>query len=230
MSTLDDALKKLEKWAQKNRAVRNAETKQEWLDAHAVEVGELLGHKYWLVPSPMLVDRLALLAKQDAAVLGGAPLTDGERALLASATLKRTAGMNGYAFFEGGPLPSAGPDFWGGLLGYVPVHGGITFARRHQEVVAGRSEPTAGIVYGFDTAHIDSDPMLSTNTIWLKQEIEWLIRGIEKATMVEPRYLAADSDDARMSIAQEVYDVRPAAIGRQLGVTGMLSLLSGGKS
>lgn len=103
-------------------------------------------------------------------------------------------GYNGYAYFPKRLTVEQGYD---GILSYVPVHGGITYA-----------EPVGtGMLYGFDTAHYDSDKFPRTDVSWTKEQISTMILGIIQASKVEKKYLTAKKNETRAKYAQTVLDV-----------------------
>lgn len=120
-------------------------------------------------------------------------------------------GLNGYAVFEKRPTIETG---YRGLLNYVPVHGGITFARQYDDA----------FVYGFDTAHCDSEEKPRTDPEWIKGQIAVMVRGIKLAAELEPQYLLAKTNDEKAPLCQQIYDLQPAE-AQNFGV--MLHLLSG---
>lgn len=83
----------------------------------------------------------------------------------------------GYVAFPKRPVSEKG---YGGLLTYVPVHGGITYA---QEFTDG------SMVYGFDCAHAgdESNPNTSDLT-WLRSECLKLGLGVALAAEFEVAY------------------------------------------
>jgi len=103
-------------------------------------------------------------------------------------------GFNGYVVFPRRPVKEKG---YRGILTYVPVHGGITYAKPYKR----------GIVYGFDTGHFDSDKYPIGDENWIKKQIKIMIVGILKAKEVEDFYLWAElADYAKERYAKEVLD------------------------
>lgn len=92
------------------------------------------------------------------------------------------SGYNGYVAFPTRPTVEQGYD---GILTYVPVHGGITFADQFDE----------GMVYGFDTGHCDSDKVPRTDVEWVKKQIRLMIAGIKEAAKVEKQYLTSKRNE-----------------------------------
>lgn len=84
-----------------------------------------------------------------------------------------------------------------GILTYVPVHGGITFARMFGN----------DMVYGFDCAHADdeNDPDLR-NIDWLTDECERMAWAIIVAYYYEGVYLEAQSGEERAAVLDLYHD------------------------
>jgi hypothetical protein len=121
-----------------------------------------------------------------------------------------TVGYNGYVCFKQKPVIEPGNR---GILTYIPVHGGITYCV-HDEI---------GSVYGFDTAHSDSDQYPIRDVDWVKNNILLMMLGIRKAAEIEPEYLRADGDNQRRAeLVQPLVDL---ADGLNFGT--MINLLSG---
>lgn len=99
----------------------------------------------------------------------------------------------GYVRFPKRPLKEQGYD---GVVTYVPVHGGVTFAR----------EDADGMVYGFDCAHAgdERDPRV-TDLTWLRAECGRLASGIVAAIGVEESYLLAGDASSRAAVIDEYH-------------------------
>ena len=123
-------------------------------------------------------------------------------------------GFNGYVVFPRRPVRE---ETYYGILTYVPVHGGITYAREYKD----------GIVYGFDTAHDDSDSFPITDKGWIREQIKLMIAGIQKARQVEAKYLKALTNKTRAKYAQQVIDTGGNSTYRNFGI--LMNLLSGGR-
>ena len=117
---------------------------------------------------------------------------DGYEYWIANCPVSR--GFNGYVVFPKRPVRET--DYLG-ILTYVPVHGGITYAEPYNE----------GMVYGFDTAHCDSDKFPIADREWIRQQIEIMIAGILKAQEVEAKYLKALTNKTKAKYAQQVLDI-----------------------
>lgn len=125
--------------------------------------------------------------------------------------------LNGYLAFPQRPVRERG---YGGILAYVPVHGGITFAREDEE----------GVCYGFDTGHFNSENYPINDTEWIKGQIRIMLKGIQKAAEVESEYLALDETDVegRAPFCDAVREVGIAEGDvQELGFLPMIRLLTG---
>lgn len=120
-------------------------------------------------------------------------------------------GLNGYVVY---PVRPVKEDGYGGIMTYVPVHGGITYAE----------EDESGMVYGFDTAHHDSEQFPRNDSEWIKEQIKVMIDGIKVAAEVEQEYLASDDNNKRADLCQRVLNVQPSQ-WQNFGV--MINLLTG---
>lgn len=122
-------------------------------------------------------------------------------------------GFNGYIVFPKRPVREQGYD---GVLTYVPVHGGITYVGAYN----------SGVVYGFDTAHYNSDKYPIEDFEWIKSQIKIMLLGILKAKEVEAKYLKALTNKTKAKYVQMVIDVGgKGADWQNVGV--MINLLSG---
>lgn len=118
----------------------------------------------------------------------------------------------GYVRFPTRPVAE---DGYHGILDYVPVHGGITYAHEDAE----------GMVYGFDCGHADDDedPRMQ-DVSWVKGEAERLGMAIREAAKIESDYLRNDgNNDARAAILDE-YRARMTASGCDEGFNMGVSL------
>lgn len=139
---------------------------------------------------------------------------DGVTAFAVDSPIKKQGlgGYNGYVLFPEKPVKE--PDY-DGVLTYVPVHGGITYCEHGPE----------GSVYGFDTAHFDSEKLPRNDLAWIFSQCDILIRGIRLASTIEDAYLLAEGDnEKRAKLVQPICDLQ-ASEHRNFGVT--LNLLSG---
>jgi len=122
----------------------------------------------------------------------------------------------GYVRFPKRPVKVAGYD---GILDYVPVHGGITYAHNDE----------AGMVYGFDCAHYnDEHNPLVRDPEWLKRECQNMADGILLAAKFEDRYLRAEGDNEQRAAILAEYE---AELGINIDVADnfgvMLNVLFG---
>lgn len=124
----------------------------------------------------------------------------------------------GYVRFPARPVAEEG---YRGILTYVPVHGGITYAEEDNE----------GMVYGFDCAHSgdDSDPEVS-DLAWLKAECQRMAQAVSIAAGYEEEYLAGKDDEARAQTL-DAYHARLTEEGISFELTGnfgaMINVLTG---
>ena len=118
---------------------------------------------------------------------------------------------NGYVVFPKRPVKQREYE---GILNYVPVHGGITYANYDK----------LGMVYGFDTNHYNSDNFPKEDFKWIKQQCEIMIEGILIASDVEKEYHKSKSNKEKTEYIQKVADINPT---NDLGFGAMLNLLSG---
>ena len=120
-------------------------------------------------------------------------------------------GFNGYALFPKRPVREVG---YAGIISYVPVHGGITFAHECDD----------GIIYGFDTGHCDSGEYPINDKDWIKGQITIMIQGIKLAATLEDKYLRCKTNKGRAKYADKLLDLQRDQ-SRSFGVC--LNLLSG---
>lgn len=120
--------------------------------------------------------------------------------------------LNGYVVLPKRLVRERG---YGGILTYVPVHGGITYAREYD----------GGIVYGFDTGHCDSHKFPINDKEWIKGQIAVMIKGILEAKRVELNYLRCTTNQGKAKHAQAVQDVGLLEHRDNFGVN--INLLSG---
>jgi hypothetical protein len=197
---IDEATKHLNELAEQRRQLKLAEVRQDWLTEHAVECGSLDGHAYWVVTNPAAEEWKAMPPELLAQM---SPITRERMSSL---------GFNGYLHFAKRPVTE--PEL-GGILVYVPVHGGITYWGNHD----------GGVVYGFDTGHCDSHEFPTKDVNWVTDELQHMLRGIEMAAKVEQAYLLATDEKVKAELAEAVRQTRPG--GCALGFGAMLNLLSG---
>lgn len=119
-------------------------------------------------------------------------------------------GFNGYIAFPKRPVRELGYE---GILAYVPVHGGITYAEQKED---------GSMEYGFDTAHSHSDQFPRTDVSWIKEQLRELAEGIMRAAEVEDKYLSCKTNKGRAKHCDYVQ-----GDGTELGFGAMINLLSG---
>lgn len=127
--------------------------------------------------------------------------------------------FNGYCRFPSKPVIEAG---YNGMLTYVPVHGGITYAAH----LAGVS------TYGFDTNHYgDEDNPLVSNIEWVEHQAWIMATGIRVAARHEAAYLRTDAPEARAHLLDRYHRDMVKRVGAQFSLHNnfgaMLKLLSG---
>lgn len=124
----------------------------------------------------------------------------------------------GYVRFAGCPLKHY--DGYDGILAYVPVHGGLTFAERHKD---------GSTVYGFDCNHYNDNDQYPVE--WVKAECERMGDYIHIATKYEARYLDIPEEETEKraklldKMRAEMEKKHPAAKERELGFGAMINLL-----
>ena len=101
-----------------------------------------------------------------------------------------------------------------GIMAYVPVHGGLTYAKQDD----------GSVVYGFDCAHSHSRPHLFNNPEWMRMQCRQMVDGILTALPLRAEYNATADNEARAAIAQKVVDVAPS---EEIGFTGLISMFCG---
>jgi hypothetical protein len=124
----------------------------------------------------------------------------------------------GYVRFSARPVIEDGCR---GVLSYVPVHGGITYA--HQD--------DAGMVYGFDCAHAgdDEDPRVA-DLAWLRAECERMGLAIQEAAKIEADYLRNDGHNEERAAILDAYRKRMGEAGCDEGFNMSVAIaMLGGK-
>lgn len=185
---------------------------KEWEERNAViEEGKMGGYDYLILKSPLMLEYEKLTPEQKKLY---------PKSLLA-------CGYNGYIYFKKKPVKEPG---YNGILNYVPVHGGITFAepRTIFKIVGDKKELVAsrGMAYGFDTAHSHSGKFPISDVDWIKKEIAIMLKGIQLASKLEDEYLLAEGDNQkRAEIVQPILDLHSE--GEELPFGALLNLLGG---
>ena len=132
--------------------------------------------------------------------------------------INRSGFYCGYVRFPERPVREEGHD---GLLTYVPVHGGITYANTDGQ----------SAMYGFDCAHLGdaSDPRCS-DVDWLKAECERMGAGILTAGRYEDEYLRAASYEEKAAVIGRYHEEMARAgvdVDMRHNIGAMLKALSG---
>jgi hypothetical protein len=118
--------------------------------------------------------------------------------------------LNGYVAFDKRHAPLIARDE--GILSYLPVHGGVTYAVKD----------SCACVYGFDTAHVISDHMPRTERPWIAWQCRVLYESILLAATLERRYLRAQTNSEKARILQPLLDLVPE---EELGTGALLNIL-----
>jgi hypothetical protein len=126
----------------------------------------------------------------------------------------------GYARCPQRPVKESG---YHGILSFVPVHGGITYAREHDD---------GTMVYGFDCNHSgDFSEWDPSGKQWTEDEVaeetNRMVAGIMAAAPFEDRYLLAADGSERAAVLDEYH----ATLGGEFDVSdnfgAMIGVLSG---
>lgn len=101
----------------------------------------------------------------------------------------------GYIRFQERPVIEPG---YHGMLNYVPVHGGITYAEEDKE--------DGSMVYGFDCGHLDDEGRRELkDEEWLGEECYRMGQAIRIAAIYESRYLSDESNEVRAKVIEEYH-------------------------
>jgi hypothetical protein len=139
----------------------------DWLEKEHVDKGTIYGYPYYVIEIPPAFPE---------EMLSGLKESNHSLYLALLDTPMVRGNYNGYLVFPNRPVKAQSHH---GILEYVPVHGGITYARQ---------APDGRMVYGFDTAHGYSPRLKSVD--FIVEELRYMLAGILKAAEVEPVYLA----------------------------------------
>lgn len=170
-----------------------------WLmNTSPAEKGKIGGDEYWIVPSrPM---------QQEIDESHSPKIKD------ILTRMRNDSGYNGYIRFKKRPVRELG---YSGIMKYVPVWGGITYAREDED----------GIIYGFDTCHINQEKLPIRDLKWIKGQIKEMRAGILRAAKVEDKYLSCKTKKGKIKHAQYVYGKnRPAS---ELGYSALIDVMFG---
>jgi len=152
----------------------------------AVEIGHICVFEYWVVPKPTQLAK-ELVGIEKVIDPNGAPY----KHLMAI-----SQGYNGYVLFPKRPVREKG---YHGILDYVPVHGGITYAE----------EDELGMVYGFDTSHYNSQDLPIKEPNWIKHQCAVMLNGVAVAAEVEKNYLRCKTNRGKSRHIEKVLAVQP---------------------
>jgi hypothetical protein len=187
--------------ARLRKAIKEHGPQNGWVKKEAIEIFTMDGEECWIAKSGLWAEA-ERMKKEDPAIY----------ARIYGNGLIPQPGYNGYVCFKQKPVVE--PAFRG-VLAYVPVHGGITYAV-HDEL---------GSVYGFDTAHAGSENHPTRDVEWIRGQIDVMVRGILVAASVEEEYLKADGNNQRRAqLIQQVADVQPS---ESLNFLAMVNLICG---
>jgi hypothetical protein len=105
--------------------------------------------------------------------------------------------LNGYVRFPKRPVRERGYD---GLLAYVPVHGGITYAKAEPH----QYPESRSMVYGFDCAHAgDEARECCQDPEWVREEAIRMGKAILLAKKYERRYLRNTTNKGKAKVIDE---------------------------
>jgi hypothetical protein len=127
--------------------------------------------------------------------------------------------LNGYVAFPKRHAPRL-PVNYQGLVQYIPVHGGCTYAVKD----------SFAAVWGFDTHHLNSEKLPRTNPDWIRYQCLVLYEGLRVAGKLWPKFRREHNDQKRLEMANAVYSIDIAASGStidRLGFQALMSLMGG---
>jgi hypothetical protein len=123
--------------------------------------------------------------------------------------------LNGYVAFPKRRAPRI-PGNHENLVQYIPVHGGVTYARKDSYAA----------VWGFDTMHHGSEQQPRTDRDWIRGQCLILFYGLRLGAKLWPEFRRAPRA-RRVELAQGMFDLLPGGDARDLGFTALLNLLTG---
>jgi hypothetical protein len=125
--------------------------------------------------------------------------------------------LNGYVAFPKRSAPRVPKNTTGNIVQYIPVHGGITWARKDSFMA----------VWGFDTVHWRSEHQPRTDRDWIRANCWILYRGLVLAGSLWPEFRRA-SQQRRAELAQQVIDlVEEQPLSENLGFEALINTLIG---
>jgi len=172
--------------------------KNAWLDEMADFKGKLAGQRYWIVKARPWAQKESSSDPKVQSILD---------------KLESEVGYNGYLEFKKRPVRERG---YNGIVAYVPVWGGITYASESED---------GAIVYGFDTCHIEQEGLPIRDPKWIKKQLRQMRDGLLRAKKVETKYLKAVSQKGKAKHAAFVFGEEKPLKG--LGFSAMINLMSG---
>lgn len=177
----------------------------QWLESNYVDKGEIDGYPYYVVEIPPVITKEVLdTLKGDMPTIFDS-LMEGNLC---------NSVYNGYIVFPKRPVKEAGMM---GIISYVQVHGGISYAE---------AEPDGSMVYGFDTRHAYSPLIKSVD--FIVDEIRHMLAGILKAAELEPIYLSEGiTEEHKKAAVNAVITTRPNASVETSSIFMMLNRLGG---
>lgn len=178
------------------------ETNNERLARIAVAKGTIDGHPYYIVKGRMWDNEELARAKEQKQPADIIKILQ---------RISDEVGYNGYILFKKRPVREKG---YKGILDYVPVHGGITYA----------DEDNNGIVYGFDTAHAGQEGLPVRDMKWTRKQIRVMYAGILRAKKVEAKYLKALTNKGKTPHIVYVFGRKRSL--KDLGFGAMINLMS----
>jgi hypothetical protein len=126
--------------------------------------------------------------------------------------------LNGYVAFPKRQAPSL-PRSTGNIVQYIPVHGGVTWARKDSFMA----------VWGFDTMHATSEREPRTDQDWIRANCWVLYRGLLLAAKLWPEFRRA-SQKRRAELAEELLDlVGEQPLMEKLGFEALIGTFLGGR-
>lgn len=110
-------------------------------------------------------------------------------------------------------------DSYHGILTYVPVHGGLTYAKPIRD---------GGMIYGFDCNHLNDElnPALREKK-FLKRETEKMGDSIAEAAKWEKEYLVAPTSEAKADIIQKFHESCEEEFDLSSNLGAMINVLCG---
>jgi hypothetical protein len=126
--------------------------------------------------------------------------------------------LNGYVAFPKRAAPRLPPGT-GNIVQYIPVHGGVTWARKDSYMA----------VWGFDTMHVYSERQPRTDKDWIRANCWLLYRGLLLAAKRWPEFRRA-SQRRRAEMVEELLDlVGEQPLMEKLGFEAMVGMFLGGR-